>query len=106
MQDLEGHKIEIYTISRYWFNKSKSFQKNDDFFSRFIYLWISFNTLYDFYGDLNNENEYNRICSTIDQVFKNSDFGFLHKDFLNLEPINYLLQPVYWIKKRIKKLMI
>jgi hypothetical protein len=24
---------------------------------------------------------------------------------LNLEPINFLLQPVYWIKKRIKKLM-
>ena len=25
---------------------------------------------------------------------------------LNLEPINFLLQPVYWIKKRIKKLIV
>ena len=24
---------------------------------------------------------------------------------LNLEPINFLLQPVYWIKKRITRLM-
>lgn len=87
MRYLESDKYEIYSISRNWFEKSKTFQENDDFFSRFIYLWISFNTLYDFYGDLENENEYQRICSTINTIFNSNNFGLDPKKFINLKSI-------------------
>jgi hypothetical protein len=50
--DLSGHKHEFKSKAEKWFNKSEKLIKEKDVYTRFLYLWMAFNTLFNFYGDI------------------------------------------------------
>lgn len=77
MSAQEDNKEEFIERIKRWYEYSEKFKdsnSNIDISTRFLYLWISFNALFNLYCENLDDSEFKKISQTMDILFKNNKF--------------------------------